>query len=292
MHIDAQIVNAFIDGAAGGNPAGVVLNADALSQEQKMHVARQIGLSETAFVSSSRSATIKLEFFTPKRQIAHCGHATVATFSLMRKLGQIGEGHFSKETIGGNRDILIEGDVVYIQQQAPQYRALPFGPAWPQRIAAALGIACGQLHARLAPMVADTSNAFLLVALPDESTVSLLRPDARLIEALSEELNVVGFYAFSETTTVGGRHAGVRMFAPRFGIPEESATGTAAGPLACYLYDYAGVRDAELIIEQGYLMQPPSPSVIQVRLCLNDGRITSLMAGGIARATRRLRLEL
>lgn len=292
MRVDAQIVNAFIDGMAGGNPAGVVLHADALSPEQKLYVARQLGLSETAFVSVSHSATVKLEFFTPIRQIAHCGHATVATFSLLRKLGQIGEGHFSKETMGGHRDILIDGDMVFMGQHAPRYRDLPSGPAWPVRIAASLGIVPGQLHDGLTPVVVDTSNAFLMVALPDERTVSMLRPDARLIEEISNQLDVVGIYAFSDATMVGGRHAGVRMFAPRFGIPEESATGTAAGPLACYLHDYAGVRDDEFIIEQGYLMQPPSPSVIKVRLSVTNGRITSLMAGGTARATRLIRLEL
>nr|WP_054536353.1 PhzF family phenazine biosynthesis protein [Herpetosiphon geysericola] len=74
------IVNALIDGARGGNPAGVVFQADGLTIEQKLAVVQQVGLSETAFVSASNVATIKLEFFTPTRQIAHCGHATIATF--------------------------------------------------------------------------------------------------------------------------------------------------------------------------------------------------------------------
>ena len=127
MQVDAQIVNAFIDGTAGGNPAGVVLDADTLTTEQKLHIARQLGLSETAFVSSSQSATVKLEFFTPTRQIPHCGHATIATFSLLHKLGVIGEGNFSKESIDGNLDILIAGEMVFMEQRAPQYRTLDAG---------------------------------------------------------------------------------------------------------------------------------------------------------------------
>lgn len=79
MQIEVRIVNAFIDGPAGGNPAGVVVDANALTAAQKLKVARQVGLSETAFVSASDTASIKLEFFTPTRQIAHCGHATIAT---------------------------------------------------------------------------------------------------------------------------------------------------------------------------------------------------------------------
>jgi len=68
MLVDVQIVNAFIDGATGGNPAGVVVDANILTAAQKLKVAQQVGLSETAFVSASGSATIKLEFFTPRER--------------------------------------------------------------------------------------------------------------------------------------------------------------------------------------------------------------------------------
>ena len=119
MYIDVQIVNAFIDGETGGNPAGVVVDANSLTADQKLKVARQVGLSETAFVSASDTATIKLEFFTPTRQIPHCGHATIATFSLLRQLGVVGEGRLSKETIDGNRDILVEGEMAFMEQRAP-----------------------------------------------------------------------------------------------------------------------------------------------------------------------------
>lgn len=292
MHVEAHIVNAFIDGALGGNPAGVVLDANNLTTDQKLYIARKLGLSETAFVSASQSATIKLEFFTPTRQITHCGHATIATFSLLRKLGLVEDGMLSKETIDGNRNILIDGDMVYMEQRAPEYRDIPADSPFSARIAASLGVTPAQFHGTLVPALVNTSNTFLVVPFPDEQAVSTLRPDFKLIEAISNELDVIGYYVFSNMTTISGRHAGVRMFAPRFGIPEESATGTAAGPLACYLRDYAGVRDAEIIIEQGYLMQPPSPSVIKVKLSIADGRIRHLMAGGTAKATRLIKLDI
>jgi PhzF family phenazine biosynthesis protein len=81
------VVNAFVDNGRGGNPAGVVLNAERFSQAQKQAIAAKVGLSETAFVSPSRTADFKLEFFTPTRQIPHCGHATIATFSSLVQLG-------------------------------------------------------------------------------------------------------------------------------------------------------------------------------------------------------------
>ncbi|MEP1214794.1 MAG: PhzF family phenazine biosynthesis protein [Marinobacter sp.] len=71
------------------------------------------------------------------------------------------------------------------------------------------------------------------------------------------------------------------MFAPRYGIQEESATGMAAGPLACYLREHVGFDKQEFFVEQGRWMAPPSPSVINVRLHIGvNGNIESLFAGG------------
>ncbi len=62
MDIQVQIINAFVDNGVGGNPAGVVLDADELNAQQKLSIASIVGISETAFVSSSNSAAFKLEF--------------------------------------------------------------------------------------------------------------------------------------------------------------------------------------------------------------------------------------
>lgn len=283
MRVTVQIVNAFIDGPSGGNPAGVVLDADALTPAQKLRIAQQVGLSETAFVSASDKATVKLEFFTPVRQIAHCGHATAATFSLLRQRGALGDGRFSKETIDGHRDILIEGDTVFMEQTAPVFNRIDATSGTGARIALSMGMATGPRPGMLDPFVVSTGNAFLLIQLPDARSLAELRPRQELLQAISEELDLIGAYAFTTETQRPGRHAGARMFAPRFAIPEEAGTGMAAGPLACLLHDVLHVQDQHMHIEQGWLMQPPSPSVIRVVLQMEHGRIARLMAGGTAR---------
>jgi PhzF family phenazine biosynthesis protein len=292
MLVEVQIVNAFIDGAAGGNPAGVVVDANALTEAQKLDVARHVGLSETAFVSASDSATIKLDFFTPTRQIAHCGHATIATFSLLRQLGIVGDGRLSKETIDGNREIFVDGDMSFMEQRGPKYTEVAAASELWARVVASLGPTQAQFPSGGAPFVVNTGNSFLIVPLPDERSVAELRPDPGLVKSISDELDLIGYYVFSTTTKMAGRHAGARMFAPRFGIAEEAGTGMAAGPLACFLHDHLGVRDREIFIEQGWLMQPPSPSVIKVTLELADGRISRLMAGGTARAVSSAQVEV
>lgn len=292
MQIEVQIVNAFIDGTTGGNPAGVVVDANGLTGTQKLKVAQQVGLSETAFVSASDVATVKLEFFTPTRQIPHCGHATIATFSLLRQMGAVGEGRLSKETTDGNRVILVEGGMAFMEQRAPKYAQVPATSELAGRVVASLGLTRTRLLSGVDPSVVNTGNAFLIVPLLDERSVAALRPHRDLVESLSDELDLIGYYVFSTTTKVRGRHAGARMFAPRFGIPEEPGTGMAAGPLACFLHDYLRVEDREIFIEQGWLMQPPSPSVIRVCLELVDGKISRLMAGGAARVVSSMRVDV
>jgi PhzF family phenazine biosynthesis protein len=292
MRIDVQIVNALTDGTIGGNPAGVVIDADTLTSDQKLSVAKQLGLSETAFASKSDIATVKLEFFTPTRQIAHCGHATIATFSFLRKIGRVNDGELSKETIDGRRSILIDGDTVLMEQTSPTYYAIEPESDLSDKISQSIAVLPAQLYGTANPTVVNTGNGFLMIALPDERSVASVRPDQRAIELISEELELVGYYVFSTSTKVPGRHAGARMFAPRFGIAEEAATGTAAGPLACFLYECMGVGDSEIVIEQGRLMQPPSPSVIKVILDVHGNRISRLMAGGSGVVVRSVSTEI
>lgn len=82
------------------------------------------------------------------------------------------------------------------------------------------------------------------------------------------------------------------MFATRYGIREEVVTGMAAGPLVCFLYDRMDVKKDRMLIEQGWLMSPASPSVITVKLERVDKNIVRLMAGGRAKSARTLSVEI
>jgi PhzF family phenazine biosynthesis protein len=289
--VEVHVVNAFIDGDGGGNPAGIVVDANSLSVDQKRAIAAKVGLPETAFVSRSNVATLKLEFFTPTRQIAHCGHATVATFSLLRQLGMLGEGRHTKETIDGNRDIVIESGAAYMQQVAPSYLPIAETNESFQAILRSLNVSLGDLPHHCIPHVVNTGNSFLIVPLALEQTLETIEPDYPEIERLSEEFNVIGYYVFTRFTKRPNRTAGARMFAPRYGIREEAGTGTAAGPFACYLHEVLGIESSQILIEQGWLMNPASPSVITVNLELSQGKVVGLMAGGQAAAVKVLRVE-
>ena len=290
IKLDVPVVNAFVDHGRGGNPAGVVLNAERFSPAQQQQIAARVGLSETAFVSPSSASDFTLHFWTPTRQIAHCGHATIATFSYLVQQGLVTGEHSSKETIDGTRAIVLRGDMAFMEQRAPRYS--PPDPVSAETIMASLGLEVADLLPGFTPIVVNTGVNCLVVPLPDERSLTRIRPDMAAINDVSEQLDLVEYYVFSRETRVAGRDAGARMFAPRYGIPEEAATGMAAGPLACYLYDYLGVKKTTLVIEQGHLMDPPSPSELIAELFIEDGAIRGLQVGGRARVAQTVQVEI
>ncbi|MGB6154135.1 MAG: PhzF family phenazine biosynthesis protein [Pricia sp.] len=275
--ITVQILNAFVDEGQGGNPAGVVLNADTLSNSNKLEIAKKVGLSETAFVSKSKTADFKLDFFTPNRQIAHCGHATIATFSYLRQVDAVENDSTSKETIEGNRKIQMVGDLAFMEQLAPKYTDVSYNE---DAILKSLGLNRTDLISNAPIQLVNTGNSFILVPVKNRGILKTILPDFNLIEQLSEELDLIGYYVFTTDTNNAERDVTSRMFGPRYGILEEAGTGMAAGPLACYLYDILKIQKQKYSIQQGEYMEQPSPSHILVDLNIKDKKIQGLMAGG------------
>ncbi|RAJ92461.1 PhzF family phenazine biosynthesis protein [Larkinella arboricola] len=292
--VTISVVTAFVDGGTGGNPAGIVLDADRFDQATKQRIATRVGLSETAFVSASAVADFNLEFFTPVRQIAHCGHATIAAFSYLAQQGILTKTHSSRETVDGPRSVYMDGTRAFMEQAAPTYQFpdLLDAEVTPQRVLQSLGLSSTDLLDDQLPLVANTGNSFLLIPVRSAAIVERIRPDLQAIEHISERLGLVGYYVFSPDTQKPDRDAGARMFAPAYGIPEEAATGMAAGPLACYLYDYLKLRKTTLLIEQGHLMQPPSPSLLTARLQTERGLITGLLVGGSAQVSHTIEIGI
>ena len=280
MDIQVSIVSAFVDAGEGGNPAGIVLDADHLSTAEKQKIAAAVGVSETAFVSQSKTADFKLDFFTPNRQIAHCGHATVATFCYLTQLGRLNKTETSKETIDGDRAILIDGDRAFMEQTAPIYTELSEEDQ--VKALTAVGLDKTQLLAGGRPLLVNTGNTFLILPVTDLTTLKMIEPNLEQIHALSEAHDLIGFHLFSPETAKPGRIASARMFAPRYGIAEEAATGTATGTQACYLYDVLGIKETEMVMEQGVGMRPAAPSELFARLSVGPNGIESVQVGGRA----------
>ncbi|MBC7961002.1 MAG: PhzF family phenazine biosynthesis protein [Vallitaleaceae bacterium] len=276
MNNSTYKMNAFTENINGGNPAGVVLDADQLTAEEMLAIAKEVGFSETAFVMKSTVADYKVRFFTPVAEVDLCGHATIATFNLLRDLGRVDPGAYTQETKAGILKILINARQVFMEQNKPQFYEMidqkEIEPCFQSTDADYLGTAPIQ--------IVTTGLRDIIVQVKNLEMLLNIQPKAEIIDAISRKYDVVGIHAFCFETLNGGE-AHTRNFAPRLGINEESATGTANGALACYLMKHFRNRfNSNFTIEQGYCMKKPSK--IMVKIKSNDDEVVEVLVGGSA----------
>ncbi len=221
-HVDAFTTRPF-----GGNPAGVVLDAQGLSDAQMQLVARELKHSETAFVLPSEKADWRIRFFTPAREVDLCGHATVATAWVLASEGRIRRGRAVQETNVGLLELDVARDRVMMELAPPRVEAVEL-----RRDDLARLLRVPAIHAERPVQKAYCGIWVLLVPMPDQKSVNLCQPDLPELAALNLELGVAGTHLFSIEPD-GILYA--RFFAPAMGIPEDPVTGTANGALGAYL---------------------------------------------------------
>ncbi len=286
--IQVHIVRAFTRDGVGGNPAGVVLDSSGLTAADRQVIAAELNLSETAFLERNSGGGYHLEFFTPTRPIANCGHATIATFALLRAKG-LEKNSVAAVSIAGNAvQIFFDGDLVFMEQRGPVYEALESPTKL--KVIESLGLSSNGLNNVFSPQIVDTGNRFLLVGLASKRELASIRPDFDLIQEFSEVHQTIGYYVF--VPTEGDFSATTRMFAPRFGIKEESATGMAAGPLAAALIEKLDYPARNLRVLQGEFMSPPCPSELLIRPQMNGTTLSRLLVGGRATAVEERTIQI
>lgn len=274
------IVDAFTEVPFGGNTAGVVLlepGAGFPDEEWMQLLAAELRYSETAFVRRDGAAEFTVRYFTPAGEIDLCGHATIASFGVLFREGFVPAGtRCLNHTRAGDLEV-VAGEQVMMQMASPQRVGGFVDPVLLGDLLTAMG---GLQPEKLGPWPAETFSTGLpdiILPLRDIATLQALQPDMPLLHALSDRLDVVGVHAFA----IGpddAYTAHVRNFAPRYGIPEESATGTANAALTGYLYHHRVIGDgARCFFLQGEAMG--RPSLIQTTLQLENG-IPDIRVGG------------
>lgn len=279
MKVEAFLVNSFTADGNGGNPAGVVLNADGFSNEQKLKIAQAVGYSETAFVSQDHDVDFELSFFTITGEVDFCGHATVAAFSTMYKEGIITEGQYVQRTKAGLLAVVIEPDGhVVMEQQRPKYLG-SFGYG---EISELIGLDKTILERTKLPVKAiSTGLPDVIVPLP-LGYLDQIQINESLLTEFCKKHSLVGLHAFELCEQGSGLTASCRNFAPLFGIPEESATGTSNGALACYLSKHVfNGRVNHYVLEQGRAMN--CTSMITASVEYNELDIANVRVGGFAK---------
>jgi PhzF family phenazine biosynthesis protein len=258
------IVDAFTDRPFGGNPAGVVLlEGDSFPEEELMlHIAAELRYSETAFVRRHSESEYTVRYFTPAAEVELCGHATIATFALLRQM-QMAEGECMCHTLAG--DLRIEAGEKVLMQMATPRIVKTISDIAP--IYHALGL--DGYRPSLPIQVAYAGLADIMIPVADVATLNSLQPDMEAISAITRENDAVSFHLFA--LAGDGYTAHVRDFAPLYGVPEESATGTANAALTHYLVTNKVIPPhGDFTFMQGEAMQ--RSSVVATRIS-PDGTI-------------------
>jgi PhzF family phenazine biosynthesis protein len=249
------IVDAFTSEPFGGKPAGVVLLDDDFPSDKLMQqIAAEFRYSETVFVQRQNRNEFTMRYFTPAGEVDLCGHATVAAFGLRNRKGMVNDYQPSiNHTLAGDLEVNI-GQQVMMQMAKPR--------VIDQQVDAA------RLHQVMAPAadvqwpdmpieIVSTGRPDSIMPVATVDDLNALQPDMDALSDLSRDLNVTGVHAFAIAGDDFTAH--VRNFGPLYGIPEESATGTANAALTHYLHRRGLITPpATCRFMQGEAMQRPS----------------------------------
>lgn len=267
MEINIFQVDAFSDRPFGGNPAGVVPNARFLSEEQMQNIAKEMNLSETAFVTPVYDDVFIVRYFTPLSEVDLCGHATIATFFTMAKKGYIqgiwnGKKTIYQKTKAGRLAVeltYVRGkiDRVFMEQAGPK----ELGPISDlDELLKSINIGMEDIGFEdkgIYPEIISTGLSDIILPIRTKEKLDNLKVDMELLSKVSKDYNVVGLHAFY-LPRLNSEMVYTRNFAPLVGINEESATGTSNGSLIYYLTKNRLIENNNILSYQGDSMGRPS----------------------------------
>ncbi|HWQ30712.1 MAG TPA: PhzF family phenazine biosynthesis protein [Negativicutes bacterium] len=285
MEIKIKQVDAFTSIPFGGNPAGVVTDANALSDEQKQKIAREMNLSETAFVSKSDKADFRVQFFTPGAEVDLCGHATIATFHTLYEEGRLDPSKkiFHQETGAGVLPVElcnIDREKVYMMTQAVPCFEDP-------------GIDIGELSAmfglvpedimELPVLKVSTGIWWLVFGMKKLDKLMKMIPNMAAVKEFSRKHKLVGIIPFTPETLDPVCSYHIRAFAPYVGVDEDPVCGTCNGCVSSYIADQGLIqfeREMDLVGEEGFEVKRPGK--VYAHLEKQNGKVAVVKIGGSA----------
>jgi PhzF family phenazine biosynthesis protein len=282
FHIDV-----FTRAPFRGNPAGVVIDADGMSDEQMQLLARELKHSETAFVfrADGEDHDVRVRYFTPTTEVPLCGHATIAAHAARAHALKLSTATIRQKTRAGLQTIGISRGEngccrVVMHQGQPRFET-PLSAAHRQEIVCALGLLPSDLLAGAPVQVVSTGHSKIMVPLGTHVDLDGLKPDMHELVRLSQEIGCNGYFPFQLAEDEEGVTHG-RMFAPAIGIEEDPVTGNANGPLGAYLVKHRlmphdGVR-LRFQGRQGRALR--RDGVVHVEVKIREGEAESVSIAG------------
>jgi trans-2,3-dihydro-3-hydroxyanthranilate isomerase len=282
-------LDVFTDRPLAGNPLAVVLDSVGLETAHMQSIAREFNLSETVFLRPPRNPahTADIRIFTPARELPFAGHPTIGsaiTIAVVRAPEMLGRGDLQivlEEEVGPVRcSVRRKDDAYFASFSLP---ALPFtvsGAPAKAEVAAALGLAPSDIgfdRHQVSRFSCGTPYTFVPIVGLD--AIARAAPDG---PRFAQVFGAMGTFLYTRETTHAENAVHARMFAPRLGIPEDPATGSAAAAFAGVAQEFETPEDGvhTITIEQGFEMG--RPSLIHLTMEVAGGNLISGEIGGAA----------
>jgi PhzF family phenazine biosynthesis protein len=292
-------VDSFTNELFKGNPAGVVTNADGLTDMQMQSIARELNNSETAFILNPTESNydVWLRFFTPYNEVPSCGHATVAAhyiralennYESCTIIQKIGAGILPVEIIKENNDyriIMTQGKIEFQD---------PFNSEINKNIYEALLLSENDINKNCPTQIVSTGHSKVLIGINSQKKLDSLKPNMYALTSISKEIKCNGYFVFTLDTNEEGILTKGRMFAPAIGINEDPVTGNANGPLGAYLVKHKLVKtNGETFSFKGKQGEAINrPGIIEVDVEIENGTPKKVKIGGRAKVVFKTEIEI
>jgi trans-2,3-dihydro-3-hydroxyanthranilate isomerase len=264
------IADVFTDRPLEGNQLGVFTDARGVDGELMQRLARELNFSETVFVLPAEGeGHARMRIFTPTIEVPFAGHPTLGTAFVLAAPMQLEE--IRLETGRGVVPVRLEregGRIAFGRMSQPLPTVEPYADE--AELLSALGVERSELPVELY----DNGIQHVYVALASEGDVASLRPDLGRLAGVPA---VIGINCFAGS----GARWKTRMFAPGDGVPEDPATGSAAGPLALHLARHGRIAFGDQIeVSQG--AEIGRPSTLYARADGSADAVEAIEVGGSA----------
>lgn len=281
-------LDVFTENKFEGNPLAVFPEAEGISDTEMQKIANEMNLSETVFVLNSDKALKKLRIFTPRRELPLAGHPVVGTWNLLAQLGvtpqtENGVVEIEQELNLGVLPVRIEfrdGKPFQVIMTQGKFEALETVSDEIEKLAESLGLKTGDLNAGddLPAQTVSTGIKSLAVPLKSLDALSRIKVNSSALCEIYLARGAIGCYVFTFETKDKTSKVHARFFAPDDNIPEDPATGSAAGALSGYLIHHGAIDTNKFTIEQGDFMNRPSRIFADVEG--NKGNVEQVKIGG------------
>lgn len=255
-----------------GNPAGVVLSGDELTDAQMQEIAFKVGFNETAFPVKSEVADFRIRFFTPGHEMNLCGHATMATvYSLISK-GLLDEKtNFTIETKAGILPINVksstEGETfITMKQASPLFNEFNGSR---EDLASSIGLNESDIDGDLPILYGSTGNWTLLIPIKHLEAFKRMKPNNNVFPAILKEIPKSSVHPFCTEAYDSDADMHARHFSSPFsGTVEDAVTGTASGVMGAFFAKYIKSDRFEeslnIIVEQGHEIEKDGRVMVNV----------------------------